>query len=279
MAFHFYHDLPSEIRSDDSIIKQSERKIKKLFGFLDKYSHFSKRDFSLWIKLIKSIQKAYINENNEPIVQDNEINLNHLGNLLARGLNIMVVNFNRINDNNFCYLLFVISMNHLRTATLNEGDSKKIISLFFDEFNKRKGKMKQTHLSSTKYSFGRANIKNESLITHSMQLFKDPTNYDNLNKTSLKEKVNIVMYSGLYLSGFKNSSILEDFEKITDVLVNLYNEIETSKEKGNYFAIKKTFVEFLSKICLNLSKQTAYNEKIINISFIIILKSRWTKNS
>jgi len=74
-----------------------------------------------------------------------------------------------------------------------------------------------------------------------MQLFKDPTNYDNLNKTSLKEKVNIVMYSGLYLSGFKNSSILEDFEKITDVLVNLHKEIETSKQKGNYFAPKGVY--------------------------------------
>ena len=130
--------------------------------------------------------------------------------------------------------------------------------------------MDYTHITSVLYSFGRNNIKSEDLIKACKQLITN-LNYRDQIRTRVSgfpEYVKHMLYSFLYLSGFKDMTREESIQ-IGHILLELYQEVDSMNEGSipawQLLDMKKIFSEFTARICLNLAKSFYYSSEIVNI--------------
>jgi hypothetical protein len=187
----------------------------------------------------------------------------------------MSQNFDKINHNNFCFLLYLFSLNTLRTETISDQpgqgrQNSEVLVLFHREFARRRASMDYPHITSVLYSFGRNNIKSEDLITACKKLTTD-LNYRNQIRARVSdfpEYVKHMLYSCLYLSGFKDMT-KEESTQIGHILLELYQEVDSMDERSipawKLLETKKIFSEFTARICLNFAKSFYYSSEIVNI--------------
>jgi hypothetical protein len=86
IAFHYYHDMDKKFLKANGGIYDPV--VKRSLGYIDEFSQFSVKNYSIWIKLIKSINAAYSSQqHHSPTTLEARTtqNLNFLGNLVVKG--------------------------------------------------------------------------------------------------------------------------------------------------------------------------------------------------